>query len=257
MFNSVHLQNFPNLSSIVIDEKIVNDMDLVLDVCNVALSLRRENNIRVRLPLSKITVCGDFSLNNEYIELIKQEVNVKEIEVFNGNLDEIAKKEVILDMKGCGKQFGSRLKDILQAQKEGNFEVKNSVLYIAGVEIPENLFKITYKPNNGTKAVICSEHNVLVMMDTNITPELQIEGLARDLVRTIQQTRKDKNLQISDHIDTEIYATDDVFNNVINEWGEYIKEQTLSNNLELKKQEVKENLVEIDGYKFSVAISKK
>ena len=257
MFNSVHLQNFPNLSSIAVDDKIVNDMDLVLDVCNVALSLRREFNIRVRLPLSKITVCGDFSLNQEYIELIKQEVNVKEIEIFNGNLDEIAKKEVILDMKGCGKQFGSHLKEILQAQRDGNFEVKNGVLHIAGVEIPDSLFKITYKPNDGTKAVICSEHNVLVMMDTSITPELRIEGLARDLVRTIQQTRKDKNLQISDHIDTEIYATDDIFVDVIDKWSEYIKEQTLTNELVLKKQEIKENLVEIDGYKFAVAISKK
>ena len=126
---SVHLQSFPDLKNIVVDADVVAKMDLVRDICNSALSLRKEANIRVRMPISKMTLCSGSTdldlareLSGEFLQMIKQEINVKEVEIFSGNIDEIANCEVVLNMRECGKIFGSNLKNILIQGEISNYK---------------------------------------------------------------------------------------------------------------------------------------
>ena len=263
---SVHLQSFPDLKNIVVDADVVAKMDLVRDICNSALSLRKDANIRVRMPISKMTLCSGSTdlelareLSGEFLQMIKQEINVKDVEIFSGNIDEIANCEVVLNMRECGKIFGSNLKNILAAQKNGEWKIgENGNLIIAGAEVDKALFKVEYKPKDGSKAMQCALHNVLVMIDTKITHELLLEGLSRDVVRMVQQARKDNGLFISDRIETTIFSKDAIFSEVLAQWKDYIQEQTLSEKLELVSDfsEAEQEMMEIDGYKFGNKIKK-
>lgn len=256
---SVHLQSFPVLNNIIVDNDIVKSMDIIRSICNCVFSLRKEENIRVRMPLAKITICGDCKLDENYIELLKQEVNTREVEFLTGNLNEIATQEIVLNMKECGKKYGSKLKDILLAQKNGEWQVIDGKLKIADVELENELYNVVYKSKEDAKAVYCEEYNLLVTIDTKQTEDLIIEGLSRDVVRIIQQSRKDNKFDISDRINIEFFADDDIFLNMFNIWKNYICEQTLANDIKQRKlNEVSGDIKinEIDGYKFAVSLLK-
>ena len=255
---SVHLLNFPK-PSFKIDTDIVFNMDLIRNICNCVFAMRKEANIRVRMPLSKITICGNYNISDDYLNIIKQEVNVKQIDLYQGNFDEIATKEIVFDMKECGKIFGSKFKEILIAQKKCEWKIlENGNLQIAGIEVEKALFKVNYKPLDGSFAQQCSDYNILIILDTNMTEELILEGLSRDVVRIIQQIRKDIGLEISNMIDITINSSDDVFEKIVNVYGDFIKEQTLALHINLSKNKNVNNLkdYEIEGHSFSVEIQK-
>ena len=159
-------------------------------------------------------------------------------------------------MKECGKIYGSKLKDILTAQKEDKWEIKNNKLYIADVELDDNLFNVVYKTKNGVKAMQCKNFNLLVMIDTELTHELIIEGLSRDIVRIVQQTRKNNNYDISDKINIVFYTTDAIYNEVLSIWNDYICNQTLAETIKIENKIDDNNCFDVDGHKFSIFISK-
>lgn len=253
---SVHLQNFPNLDFISINSDVVRNMDKVREICNCVLALRKEENIRVRMPLKKITICDKEAINKDYLELIKQEVNTKEIEIFSDNIEQIAEREVILNMKECGKLFGSKLKDILTAQKQKQYEIKDGKLHIAGLEINEELFKVVYKSKNNCKILSCQSFNTLVMIDIQQDNDLIIEGFSRDFVRIIQQIRKENNYQISDRIKVIINTNDNIFNEILLKWKDYICEQTLCKHIEIQNNINQNDIKSIEEHNFSIDISK-
>ena len=254
---SVHLCDFPNLSFIKVEKDIVEKMDIVRDICNCVFSLRKEKNIRVRMPLKSIMVYGKINLPEDYINIIKQEVNVKEIQIYNENLENVAIKDVVFNMKECGKIFGSKMKDILSTQRDGKIVFEEHCLKVGDLSISEDLYKIVYKAKNGEMIAKCNNFDILVMINTEINEDLIIEGLARDVVRIIQQTRKDKNFEISDTINTILYSKDNIFEKVIDKWCSFICEQTISRAFKLeKKVNDKFELYNVDNYSFSVEINK-
>lgn len=256
--NSVHLQNFPTVN-VDIDNAVLHNVDLTREICNAVFSLRKDANLRVRMPLKKVIVYGNITLEKQYIEIIKQEVNAKEVEINTDDINDIANTEIVLDLKKCGKLFGAKLKDILLAQREKRWTIADNKLLIAGLEIPDDAFEVAYRAKNGEQTFYSKDFNLLVMIEASNDKALLIEGLARDVVRMIQNTRKKENLQISDKIDTTIYTTDDIFNEVIATFGTYIKEQTLTNNLKISDKianNTENNQYEIDDYTFSIEIKK-
>ena len=275
--DSVHLQDFPRLN-FNIDDKIVTEIDTIRDICNCVLSLRKEANIRVRMPLKKITICyqkGQFEFSNEHLNIIRQEVNAHEIELFTDNIDEIASINVVLDMRECGRLFGPKLKCILEAQKNNDFIISDGNLEIAGVKIDKALFGIEYKTKDGTRAMRCNSHNILVMIDTSQDHEIIIEGLARDIIRIVQQSRKNAKLEISDKIDVILYTDDKIFAEVEQNHELFIKRQILARSLKIKNHLLNDNTDslnhmmingnacvihqsanEIDGHKFILSLRK-
>lgn len=256
-FQSIHLQDFPHLE-IAVNSDIVNEMDRAREICNCVFSLRKNANIRVRMPLKKIVICSEVGIDDEYIELIKQEVNVHEVEFFNGDINEIATREVELNMRECGKLFGSQLKVILTAQKEGKWEIVGDKLKIADVELDQNLFRVNYKSKDGTEAMSCG-NNTLVLIDITQTQDLIIEGLSRDVIRIIQQTRKDNGYKINDRINVSLYSENEIFKDVLSKWKNYICAQTLADEIKFYNNASKEKdnvSYEIDGYNFAVNLLK-
>ncbi|MDR1026126.1 MAG: isoleucine--tRNA ligase, partial [Lactobacillus sp.] len=128
---SVHLADYPSLSEIKDDEQLIEQMDFVQDLCGAGKFLREEKNLRNRLPLSSLTVVGVDSLDSEYQEIVKDELNVKAVK-FDTNLDSYASKTVYLYTPLLGKQLGKDMGAVMAAYKQGQWTIKDDGLEIAG-----------------------------------------------------------------------------------------------------------------------------
>ena len=233
--NSIHLQDYPDVSSIQIDTELVDEMDLVKEICSVALFLRDKENLRVRLPLNQVKIIGNNIENlKKYQDIIADEINVKNV-VFEEDIDKIATYILQVDLKKLGAKYGEKLKDIMKAVKENKWKkLDEEKVDIAGIILEQGEYSIKLKPKKEAKNIqALSNNKALIELDLTITPELQLEGLARDLVRIIQQDRKDANLELSDRIQLSLKTSSSVLIKAINDNIEYIKNQTLAKELKI------------------------
>lgn len=234
---SVHLQDFPNLSYLPDETNLVADMDLVRNICSTALSIRDNKNLRVRLPLNQLIVIGK---NAERIlpfkDIIADEINVKSIQI-KEEISELAELKLQINFKKIGAKFGSKIKAIMGAVKQGNWKKisENEIEITAGDEkinlIDDDFeIKLATKNNDEKKFAIAalSTNDYLVQLDIEITEELANEGIARDAVRAVQQNRKDANLDISDRIELKIFSENKRIIEVIKSFDSYIKDQVLA-----------------------------
>ncbi len=234
--NSVHLQYFPSLSNITFNDKLVEEMDLVKEICSAALFLRDKENLRVRLPLNKIRIIGQGMKNLEkYRDVIADEINVKNV-FFEEDIGDLAMFILEVDLKKLGAKYGEKLKNIMKDVKENKWKkLDNNKIEIADTILENDEYTIKLKPKNKDSKNIqpLSNNNAIIELDLTVTPELELEGIARDLVRTIQQNRKDANLDISDRIKLSIKTTSPMLIKAINNNEDYIKNQTLAKNLRI------------------------
>jgi isoleucyl-tRNA synthetase len=208
-------------------------MDRVRDACNAALSLRGVENIRVRQPLASLTIV-DKQVDRlaDYADLIKDEVNVKEVK-FSADVAAKADLKLKVNFPVLGKRLPEKMKDIIAATKQGNWkQVGNQVEVVGELLTPEEC-SLMLEPKDKKGAQGLSTNDALVILDLNITDELKIEGVARDLVRLIQQSRKDADLQITDRIALKIETANDEVVAALDSFGNYIAEQTLATSVEL------------------------
>jgi isoleucyl-tRNA synthetase len=234
---SVHLQDFPDLSLIKSEEALVNDMDMVRDICSAALFIRDKKNLRVRLPLNKLTIIGKNSRSmNDYKDIIADEVNVKNIEIID-EIGDLAELKLQINFKKVGAKFGAKMKEISNAAKDGNWKkiINNGVetIEVAGEILDHDDFEIKLITKDPESIVPLPSNDCLVKLDIVVTKELEMEGVARDIIRTIQQNRKDANLNISDRIKIKLFSGNFDFAEVIKTHGNYIKEQTLTDEIEI------------------------
>ena len=242
---SVHLQDFPDTSFLKAEKDLVVNMDLVRNICSTALSIRDNKNLRVRLPLSSLTVIGK---NADYIlpfkDIIAEEVNVKEIKI-EENIGDLAELKPQINFKKIGAKYGARMKEITGAVKSGNWKLNDKnemeVLDIALID-DEFEMKLAIKDHNSKKFAILAlpTNDYLVQLDIEITKELEEEGIARDIVRAIQQNRKDADLNVTDRINLRIHSDNPNILVVVENFESYIKEQVLADSI--VKEESLENL---------------
>ena len=234
--NSVHLQYFPNLSNIEFDNNLVEEMDLVKEICSVALFLRDKENLRVRLPLNKIRIIGQGMKNLEkYSDVIADEINVKNV-IFEEEIGDLATFIIEVDLKKLGAKYGEKLKNIMKDVRENKWEkLEDNKVKIADVILEKDEYTIKLKPKdkNAKNIQALSNNKAIIELDLTVTPELELEGIARDLVRTIQQNRKDANLNISDRIKLSIKTNSPMLIKSINSNEDYIKNQTLAKELNI------------------------
>lgn len=261
---SVHLQNFPNISFLDDENKLISDMDVVRDICSAVLSIRDEKNLRVRLPLNSLTVVGKNSQRIlSFSEIIADEVNVKKV-FTKEEIEEFAEIKLQINFKKIGAKYGSKVKEITSAIKKGEWQkISEKEIKIAGVSLVEDEFELKFSAKNydEKKMAIAAlpTNDYLVLLDTVITKELENEGIARDIIRAIQQNRKDCGLDISDQIDLEIFSSKSRILEVLNDFGKYISDQVLANSVSILSQKpsfenFQENKIE-DGDLF-VAIKR-
>jgi isoleucyl-tRNA synthetase len=231
--NSIHLSNFPDVKLIKIDLALTQQMDQVLDICNSALFIRSSHNIRVRQPLEKLTVVAqaDNNLTN-FVDIIKDEVNVKNI-IFESKIQDFATFKLTLNLPVLAKRLPNKVKQIIAASRENKWEkTASGQLMIADETLELDEFALKLEPKNIEGAKALSNSDCVVILKMEITSELYSEGLARDLVRFIQQARKDSGLDISDRIEIKIEfeagAEKEALQNAIAQHKDFINQQTLS-----------------------------
>lgn len=224
---SVHLTDYPSLSSIKFDEKLVNEMDFLQDLCSAGKFIREEKNIRNRLPLASLTLVG-AELTPAYQEIVKDELNVKEVK-FDSNLNNYASKTVYLYTPLLGKALGKDMGPVMGAYKQGKWELNaDGTLNIAGKTLTKDLFEVRLEMKDSVAGRAFADNKAVVSLDTNITEELKREGMARDFVRLVQTLRKDKDFNISDRIELCYSAADEELSKALEENKEYIAEQVLA-----------------------------
>lgn len=202
---SVHLESWPDASEFPSDHDLVSDMDTIREAASVGQALRKSAGLRVRLPLSNLTVASNSLGLAQYSDLIADELNVKSVQVVPAT-DEIAKqfgisKSLTINARALGPRVGADVQRIIREAKLGNWQPKGDVVVVDSTELEVGEFELTMtaaSDNPDAKVGITSFG--FVLLDTKVTAELEREGAARDAIRHIQQARKDAGLDVSDRI---------------------------------------------------------
>src|SRR5690606_32234898 len=186
------------------DHALVSQMDLVRDVASAALSLRKARNLRVRLPLRKLTVAtpGAEALR-PFADLVADEVNVKEV-VFTDDLAGYCEQVLTVVPRVLGPRVGPAVQQVIRAVKAGEWSLVDGRPVAAGVELRDGEYELRM-------VAVDAEHSAplregVVVLDTEVTPELEAEGLARDVVRVVQLARREARLAVSDRVDLVVDA---------------------------------------------------
>jgi len=199
--SSVHLADWPDADAFPEDAMLVRDMDLVREVCSVALSLREEHGLRTRLPLRKLTVAGALAheLGN-LRNLVQDEVNVKAVELTD-DLKAHANFVLSPDRRVLGPKLGAAMKDVIAATRSGDWTWNDDGTVTAGgVTLQPHEYELKLESKEGETSAALKSNDAVVVLDVVVTPELEAEGWARDLVRKVQQARKEAGLDVTDRI---------------------------------------------------------
>ncbi len=201
---SVHLSNFPVADTALIDEKLNEDMDLCQKIINLWLSLRTNTKMRVRQPLRSISI-GE-NLSDYYKDIIKEELNVKEVLVVDSST--IAQKICKPNGRLIGPKFGKDVKEIMTQAKSGNFEeIDENTVKVWEFILEGDDFEIAFM-TEGESDNIESGFGMVISMDLELTDELRLEGYARDIVRHVQEARKEAGYEVNDRISLNIVTNE-------------------------------------------------
>jgi isoleucyl-tRNA synthetase len=266
---SVHLESWPDSSELPHDAALVSAMDQVRTVSSVASSLRKANGLRVRLPLAKLTVVtANAAALGEFSEILAEELNVKSVNLVELSLDSTTEfgviKRLTVNSRAAGPRIGKSVQAVIQAAKSGDWSELDGAITVGGIALIEGEFTIDLVANlaDGTDDSAVTEHigilpgGGFLILDGNVTAELAAEGLARDVVRAVQQARKDAGLDVSDRIRLTLEATDDVLAAVAAH-SELVKSETLTLELETVSNSALSNPVAVgDGQQVQVSVNK-
>jgi isoleucyl-tRNA synthetase len=197
---SVHLADWPTSASLPRDVALVASMDMVRDVCSSALSVRKAHSRRVRLPLASLTVASPnaSSLQN-FLEIVKDEVNVREV-LLTADVDAVASHELQVVPAVVGPRLGPNTQKVIVAVKKGEWTQEGETILVAGETLQPGEYALKLVTKSDSASAPLPGGAGVVLLDIHLTPELEAEGLARDVVRAVQQARRDADLNVSDRI---------------------------------------------------------
>jgi isoleucyl-tRNA synthetase len=201
---SVHLTDWPSQTELVAHPELTAAMDKVRDVCSTALSIRKANGRRVRLPLTTLTIATpELSGLDAFIDIVKDEVNVRNIE-FRTDVGAVAKHELQVTPKALGPRLGGDTQKVIAAVKSGNWAIVDGAPVAGGFRLEEGEYSLKLVAAQGAASAALSHHPGVVVLDVALTPELEAEGAARDLIRALQQTRRSLGFVVTDRISVAI-----------------------------------------------------
>ena len=240
-FESVHHENFPVSNDLEINTSLQNKIRKAQTICSLVLSLRKKEKIKVRQPLSKVMIPFSSELEKKEItdisDLIKYEVNVKEIELI-GNSSGILIKKAKPNFKTLGPKLGKKLSKVITRINQLNdldiekIESGSSIIVdIEGDELVLEPTDIEIVSEDIEGWLVASEKGITVALDITLNERLINEGICRELVNKIQTLRKDSGLQVTDKIILKIQK-DNIIEKAIFENQNYILNETLAENLE-------------------------
>ena len=234
---SVHLADFPVADKAAIDKDLEERMRIAQVLTSLALSLRKKANIKVRQPLAKMLVpASDATLEAQIeaiSEIVKTEVNVKRIEIVSAD-NEIFVKRVDPDFKKLGPKFGKQMKQaaaiiksfdrsqIAVLEREGSINIE-----IDGNSVPVDISEVKIISEDMPGWLVANEGALTVALDIDVTPELVREGIAREIINRVQNIRKRRGYDITDHITLTFLPCPEI-EEVAKDYGEYIAGQVLA-----------------------------
>ncbi|GGL27019.1 isoleucine--tRNA ligase [Phycicoccus endophyticus] len=228
---SVHLADWPDATDLPADDALVAAMDQVRAVCSTGSSLRKAEGLRVRLPLRELTVVtADPAGVEPFTGIVRDELNVKAVNLVSTTEAEetgLVRQRLVVNARAAGPRLGRDVQKAITSSKAGDWSVDADGEVVAGgirlktgefdlvVEVEEQAFSFRIAPVDDVPGIKSSRTASLpgggfVVLDTTVTPELAREGLARDLVRAVQQARKDAGLDVSDRILLEVSGDGEV-----------------------------------------------
>lgn len=227
---SVHLTDWPDTDAFDLDSTLVSSMDLVRNICSNSHSIRKANHLRARLPLSKLTVA---TFNNDpikdFVDLIKDEINVKSVK-FTEDVNSIAKLEVSLVPALIGPRLGKDTPKVMAEARQNRWTQKDDgTIEVAGIQLLDNEAEVRLVPIDDSNSRVLTEYDCVIKLDLNLTEELESEGLSRDVVRFIQQARKDADLIVTEKINIIFAATKKTID-AISDYSNEIEQQVLAEN---------------------------
>ncbi|WP_342320034.1 isoleucine--tRNA ligase [Corynebacterium mayonis] len=210
---SVHLADFPQAADLPADDSLVAAMDATRSVCSAASSVRKANKLRNRLPLPKLTVALPNSADlAEFVAAIRDEVNVKDVELTD-DVDSAGTFEVVVNAKVAGPKLGRDVQRAIKNVKAGNYVREGENVVVDGdiVLTPELYTQrlVAENPDSTARIEGAGGADGLVVLDTTVTSELEAEGWAADVIRGIQDARKNEGFAVSDRIAAVLFVPED------------------------------------------------
>ena len=242
---SVHLADFPLCNKELINDSVEAKMDLVRDVCSLGRDARETANIKVRQPINEVILDANVKdIIGNLDSIIKEELNVKEI-AYKDDMTEYLTYTLKPNFKVLGKELGPKIKslqgELKNLSSEEAFSVSKKPLTI---KLEGEDFVLTTENTITTidvkdGYVASNDSKTCVVLDTNLTDELILEGLAREIVRTIQNLRKEMDFVITDHINV-YYSGNEKIDKMINMYKDYVMGETLAESITKKELSSKE-----------------
>jgi len=263
---SIHLADYPDFDMARIDPELEERMQLAQDISSLVLSVRKKVNIKVRQPLRKVLIPVLDGHMREQIgqveDLIRNEVNVKSFEYISGT-DGFIRKKVKPGYKSLGTKMGARMKSVAAAinamgqeeigllERNGNIE-----LNLADGPVSIGLEDVEIFAEDIPGWSVANKDSLTVALDIRVTPELQDEGHARELVNRIQKMRKDLGLELTDRIGVQIEMQEPLKTAIIT-FNDYICTEILADYIEIVPEIQAGTAIEVNVVTFKVLIYKK
>ncbi|MEV7652050.1 isoleucine--tRNA ligase [Kocuria marina] len=240
---SVHLTDWPDASLFPRDEALLTAMERTRAICSAGSGLRKTHNLRVRQPLAGMTVAvpGAHALEGMFQEIIADELNLRSVTLEDSEqvsaADHGISQELKVNARAAGPRLGKQVQQVIKATKNGDWSVSADGVVVAGsVPLQEGEYELVTVVDDAAadsaRAVSVLPGGGFLVLDTELTDELRAEGVARDMIRAIQQARKDADLQVSDRIRTHVAADAQTVAAVAAN-RELVQSETLSRELEL------------------------
>lgn len=248
---SVHLEFFPEFNRFSVPRDLRDDMKKTKQFVALGLALRGRKKLRVRQPLQSVTI--GTHLSEYYVEILREELNVKEI-IMGADMSKVAKLICRPNARLIGPRFGKNVQQILGAAKSGDFtELADGRVQVGEAILEAGEFELVYEPLELDMDVE-GGGGLVLLMDTVVTETLKQEGMARDLVRSIQDLRKEAGYEVSDRIHLGLQGASEML-----AFREYIQSETLAQDISESDLEGGVDIsrtLEIEGQSITIALKK-
>jgi isoleucyl-tRNA synthetase len=215
---SVHLTDWPDATPFPADDALVDAMDRIRAISSTVLSLRKQAGLRVRLPLARLTVVAhNAQALRPFEAILRDELNVKAVDLVEVHESSAADygitSKLTVNARAAGPRLGKDVQRVIQAARAGDWSEVDGVVTAGGIELAEGEFDLVLETaqadgETGT-ALALLPGGGFVLLDTETTPDLEAEGLARDVIRAVQDTRRAAGLDVSDRIRLDLVFFDD------------------------------------------------
>ncbi|MDW3219585.1 MAG: isoleucine--tRNA ligase [Acidimicrobiales bacterium] len=230
--DSVHLCDWPDADAYPANSALVAAMDRLRDVASTGLRLREDQGLRVRLPLASVTVAGrDAGTLEPFADLLADELNVKSVHLTE-EIGSLATFVLRPDGKALGPRLGKDVQTVFGAAKSGDWSPNDDgTVTAAGHVLAEDEYELALESPDDVVAAALRSNDAVVTLDTEVTEALAAEGLARDIVREVQNARKAEDLVVTDRIEVWFEVESAAAAEAITAHDAYIADQVLATSL--------------------------